>query len=36
MKKIDKTFNKEELIPKGIKEAELKLNTSSSNKNIEK
>jgi len=36
MKKIDKVYNKEELINKGIKEAEKKLNTSkSSNKTVE-
>lgn len=35
-KKIDRTFNKEEMIAKGIKEAEKKLNTAnSSKKNVE-
>ena len=35
MKKIDKVYNTEELVPKGIKEAEKKLHTTSGGKNIE-
>lgn len=35
MKKIDKVYNTEELVPKGIKEAEKKLNTTSGGKNLE-
>jgi hypothetical protein len=35
MKKIDRQYNTEDLVPKGIKEAEKKLNTTSGGKNIE-
>jgi len=35
MKKIDRTFNTEELVPKGVKEQEKKLHTSSGGKAIE-
>lgn len=35
MKKIDKVYNTEELVPKGIKEAEKKLHTSTGGKNLE-
>jgi len=35
MKKIDRTFNTEELVPKGIKEQDKKLHTSSGGKVLE-